>query len=77
MAGKEKNKFVEAAYAAWKCKAATGTSGPPPKWTRWEKEIIMLPPPPPPPAIEEPTVTQPLSSSRGTPLLAPIQTKPS
>lgn len=66
MAGKGKNKFAEAAYAARKGKVATGTSATPLKRARRVEEIIVLSPPPPPPAttIGPPNI-QLKSSSRG------------
>lgn len=77
MAGKGKNKFVEAARSAHKGKVAAGTSSPPPKRACRADKIIMLPPPPPSPTTKEPSPTQLKSSSRGTPSLAPVQIEPS
>lgn len=46
MAGKEKNKFAEAACAARKGKAIVSASAPPPKWARSAEEVAVLPHPP-------------------------------
>lgn len=70
MADKGKNKFAEAASAAYKGKATPETSDPPPKRARQVEEIVALPPPPAHPTIEEQTVTQLEPSSKGTPLIS-------
>lgn len=76
MAGKGKNKFAEVVRAVRKGKTTVGTSDPPLKRARWVEEIVVLPPSPSPPTIEEQTITQPESSSRGTPSIPPNQTEP-
>lgn len=74
MAGKGRNKFAEAARAAWKGIVVAGTSTPPPKRAQWAEEIITLPPPSPPPSTtNELSVIRPESSSRATPLIPTIQ----
>lgn len=69
MAG-SRNKFTEVACATRKGKAIAGMTGPPPKQAHHAKEVIILPLPPPP-ATEEPTLTQPESSTRGKPEVVP------